>query len=104
MRGYQAATAGQKGQTILTAFTRDNAREPYGRCVHVPFARTGCPTSIFWICRRPVARHGVQKALKDNSRKYMEIFERRALRTAGCAADAVQVRDRATEAMGVARS
>jgi pilus assembly protein CpaF len=74
---YQAATAGQTGHTILTAFHADNARDAYRRLVSMCHsARTGLSDeSLLDMCVGAWPVMVFKKQLKDNSRKYMEIFE-----------------------------
>ncbi len=74
---YEAANAGQTGHTILTAFHADNAYDAYGRLVSMcHFANTGLSDERLLelvVNAWPVMVY--KKQLKDNSRKYMEIFE-----------------------------
>jgi pilus assembly protein CpaF len=74
---YQAATAGQTGHTILTAFHADNAQDAYGRLVSMCHsARTGLSDEhLLDMCAGAWPVMVFKKQLKDNSRKYMEIFE-----------------------------
>ena len=74
---YQAANAGQTGHTILTAFHADGARDAYRRLVSMCHsAQTGLSDELLLemcVGAWPIMVH--KKQLKDNSRKYMEIFE-----------------------------
>ncbi|MBP1737493.1 MAG: pilus assembly protein CpaF [Oscillospiraceae bacterium] len=74
---YQAAVAGQTGHTILTAFHADNAHDAYRRLVSMcHLAQTGLSDELLLemcVSAWPVMVY--KKQLKDNSRKYMEIFE-----------------------------
>ncbi|MGE4486164.1 MAG: ATPase, T2SS/T4P/T4SS family [Oscillospiraceae bacterium] len=74
---YQAAIAGQTGHTILTAFHADNARDAYKRLVSMCVtARTGLSDErLLEICAGAWPVMVFKKQLRDNSRKYMEIFE-----------------------------
>lgn len=74
---YEAATAGQTGHTILTAFHADNAQEAYARLVSMcHFANTGLSDErLLELCVGAWPIMVYKKQLKDNSRKYMEIFE-----------------------------
>ena len=74
---YEAASAGQTGHTILTAFHADNAEEAYARLVsmcHV--ANTGLSDErLLEMCVGAWPIMVYKKQLKDNSRKYMEVYE-----------------------------
>lgn len=74
---YQAAVAGQTGHTILTAFHADGAKDAYKRLVTMcHLAQTGLSDELLLemcISAWPVMVY--KRQLKDNSRKYMEIFE-----------------------------
>ncbi len=74
---YEAANAGQTGHTILTAFHADNAYDAYARLVSMcHFANTGLSDERLLelvVSAWPIMVY--KKQLKDNSRKYMEIFE-----------------------------
>jgi pilus assembly protein CpaF len=60
---YQAATAGQTGHTILTAFHADNARDAYRRLVSMCHsARTGLSDEHLWICASARGPSWFQKA------------------------------------------
>ncbi len=74
---YEAASAGQTGHTILTAFHADNAYDAYSRLVSMcHFANTGLPDEkLLEMCVGAWPIMVYKKQLKDNSRKYMEIFE-----------------------------
>jgi len=74
---YQAAIAGQTGHTILTAFHADSARDAYKRLVSMCHsARTGLSDErLLEMCVGAWPIMVYKKQLKDNSRKYMEIFE-----------------------------
>lgn len=74
---YQAAVAGQTGHTILTAFHADNARDAYRRLVSMcHLAQTGLSDELLLeMCVSAWPVMVFKKQLKDNSRKYMEIFE-----------------------------
>jgi len=74
---YQAAVAGQTGHTILTAFHADNARDAYRRLVSMcHLAKTGLSDELLLeMCVSAWPIMVYKKQLKDNSRKYMEIFE-----------------------------
>ena len=74
---YQAAIAGQTGHTILTAFHADSAREAYPRLVYMcHLAQTGLSDErLLEMCVGAWPIMVFKKQLKDNSRKYMEIFE-----------------------------
>jgi len=74
---YEAASAGQTGHTILTAFHADNAEEAYARLVSMcHFANTGLSDErLLEMCVGAWPIMVYKKQLKDNSRKYMEIFE-----------------------------
>ena len=76
---YQAAVAGQTGHTILTAFHADNARDAYRRLVSMcHLANTGLSDELLLeMCVSAWPIMVCKKQLKDNSRKYMEIFEAR---------------------------
>ncbi len=74
---YQAANAGQTGHTILTAFHADSAQDAYRRLVSMCHsARTGLSDELLLeMCVGAWPIMVYKKQLKDNSRKYMEIFE-----------------------------
>jgi pilus assembly protein CpaF len=74
---YQAAIAGQTGHTILTAFHADSARDAYRRLVSMCHsAQTGLSDELLLeMCVSAWPIMVFKKQLKDNSRKYMEIFE-----------------------------
>lgn len=74
---YQAASAGQTGHTILTAFHADNAHDAYRRLVSMCHsAQTGLSDELLLeMCVGAWPIMVFKKQLKDNSRKYMEIFE-----------------------------
>lgn len=74
---YEAASAGQTGHTILTAFHADNAEEAYARLVSMcHLANTGLSDErLLEICVGAWPIMVYKKQLKDNSRKYMEVFE-----------------------------
>jgi pilus assembly protein CpaF len=74
---YQAAVAGQTGHTILTAFHADSAHDAYRRLVSMcHLAQTGLSDELrLEMCVSAWPSMVFKKQLKDNSRKYMEIFE-----------------------------
>jgi len=74
---YQAACAGQTGHTILTAFHADSAKEAYPRLVSMcHLAQTGLSDErLLEMCVSAWPIMVFKKQLKDNTRKYMEIFE-----------------------------
>jgi pilus assembly protein CpaF len=74
---YQAAVAGQTGHTILTAFHADGAHDAYRRLVSMcHLAQTGLSDELLLeMCVSAWPIMVFKKQLKDNSRKYMEIFE-----------------------------
>ena len=74
---YQAANAGQTGHTILTAFHADSAHDAYRRLVSMCHsAQTGLSDEhLLEMCATAWPIMVFKKQLKDNSRKYMEIFE-----------------------------
>ncbi len=74
---YEAASAGQTGHTILTAFHADNAVEAYSRLVSMcHLANTGLSDErLLEMCVGAWPIMVYKKQLKDNSRKYMEVFE-----------------------------
>lgn len=74
---YQAAVAGQTGHTILTAFHADGALDAYRRLVSMcHLAQTGLSDELLLeMCVGAWPIMVFKKQLKDNSRKYMEIFE-----------------------------
>ena len=74
---YQAASAGQTGHTILTAFHADSAHDAYARLVSMcHLAQTGLSDErLLEMCVGAWPIMVYKKQLKDNSRKYMEIFE-----------------------------
>jgi pilus assembly protein CpaF len=74
---YQAAVAGQTGHTILTAFHADSAHDAYRRLVSMcHLAQTGLSDELLLeMCAGAWPIMVFKKQLKDNSRKYMEIFE-----------------------------
>ena len=74
---WEAANAGQTGHTILTAFHADNAFDAYRRLVSMCHsAQTGLSdTHLLEMCVGAWPIMVFKKQLKDNSRKYMEIFE-----------------------------
>ncbi|MEG0941458.1 MAG: ATPase, T2SS/T4P/T4SS family [Oscillospiraceae bacterium] len=76
---YQAASAGQTGHTILTAFHADGAHDAYGRLASMcHLAQTGLSDErLLEMCVGAWPIMVFKKQLKDNSRKYMEIFEAR---------------------------
>jgi pilus assembly protein CpaF len=74
---YQAANAGQTGHTILTAFHADSAHDAYRRLVSMCHsAQTGLSDEhLLEMCAAAWPIMVFKKQLKDNTRKYMEIFE-----------------------------
>ena len=74
---YEAASAGQTGHTILTAFHADNAMEAYARLVSMcHLANTGLSDErLLEMCVGAWPIMVYKKQLKDNTRKYMEVFE-----------------------------
>ena len=74
---WEAANAGQTGHTILTAFHADNAFDAYRRLVSMcHLAQTGLSDELLLeMCVGAWPIMVFKKQLKDNSRKYMEIFE-----------------------------
>lgn len=74
---YQAASAGQTGHTILTAFHADSAHDAYPRLVSMcHLAQTGLSDErLLEMCVGAWPIMVFKKQLKDNTRKYMEIFE-----------------------------
>lgn len=74
---YQAAVAGQTGHTILTAFHADSAADAYRRLVSMcHLAQTGLSDELLLeMCAGAWPIMVFKKQLKDNTRKYMEIFE-----------------------------
>mgnify|MGYP000869667175 CR=1 FL=1 len=74
---YQAAVAGQTGHTILTAFHADSAVDAYRRLVSMcHLAQTGLSDEhLLEMCTGAWPIMVFKKQLKDNSRKYMEVFE-----------------------------
>ena len=74
---YQAANAGQTGHTILTAFHADSAHDAYRRLVSMcHLAQTGLSDELLLeMCVGAWPIMVFKKQLKDNSRKYMEVFE-----------------------------
>ncbi|MEA4895661.1 MAG: ATPase, T2SS/T4P/T4SS family [Oscillospiraceae bacterium] len=74
---YQAAVAGQTGHTILTAFHADGAKDAYKRLVTMcHLVQTGLSDELLLeMCVGAWPIMVFKKQLKDNSRKYMEIFE-----------------------------
>ncbi|MPM08128.1 hypothetical protein SDC9_54440 [bioreactor metagenome] len=74
---YQAAVAGQTGHTILTAFHADGALDAYRRLVSMcHLAQTGLSDELLLeMCVSAWPIMVFKKQLKDNSRKYMEVFE-----------------------------
>jgi pilus assembly protein CpaF len=74
---YEAAVAGQTGHTILTAFHADSAADAYRRLVSMcHLAQTGLSDELLLeMCAGAWPIMVFKKQLKDNSRKYMEIFE-----------------------------
>lgn len=74
---YQAANAGQTGHTILTAFHADSAHDAYRRLVSMCHsAQTGLSDeNLLEMCVGAWPIMVYKKQLKDNTRKYMEIFE-----------------------------
>jgi len=74
---YQAAIAGQTGHTILTAFHADSAHDAYRRLVSMCHsAQTGLSDEhLLEMCADAWPIMVYKKQLKDNTRKYMEIFE-----------------------------
>jgi len=74
---WEAANAGQTGHTILTAFHADGARDAYRRLVSMCHsAQTGLSDELLLeMCVGAWPIMVFKKQLKDNSRKYMEIFE-----------------------------
>lgn len=74
---YEAANAGQTGHTILTAFHADSAADGYARLVSMcHMAHTGLSDErLLEMCVGAWSIMVFKKQLKDNSRKYMEIFE-----------------------------
>ncbi|MEG1460822.1 MAG: ATPase, T2SS/T4P/T4SS family [Oscillospiraceae bacterium] len=78
---YEAASAGQTGHTILTAFHADSAYDAYARLVSMcHFANTGLSDErLLEMCVGAWPIMVFKKQLKDNSRKYMEVFEARGV-------------------------
>ena len=74
---WEAANAGQTGHTILTAFHADSAFDAYRRLVSMCHsAQTGLSDAhLLEMCVGAWPIMVYKKQLKDNSRKYMEIFE-----------------------------
>jgi pilus assembly protein CpaF len=74
---WEAANAGQTGHTILTAFHADGARDAYRRLVSMCHsAQTGLSDELLLeMCVGAWPIMVFKKQLKDNSRKYMEVFE-----------------------------
>ena len=74
---YQAAVAGQTGHTILTAFHADNARDAYKRLVSMCLSANSSLSDerLLEMCVSAWPIMVFKRQLKDNSRKYMEIFE-----------------------------
>ncbi|MPN04303.1 hypothetical protein SDC9_151539 [bioreactor metagenome] len=74
---WEAANAGQTGHTILTAFHADGAHDAYRRLVSMcHLAQTGLSDELLLeMCAGAWPVMVFKKQLKDNSRKYMEIFE-----------------------------
>jgi pilus assembly protein CpaF len=74
---FQAVIAGQTGHTILTAFHADSALDAYRRLVSMCHsAKTGLSDELLLeMCAGAWPIMVYKKQLKDNSRKYMEIFE-----------------------------
>lgn len=74
---WEAANAGQTGHTILTALHADNAYDAYRRLVSMcHLAQTGLSDRLLLeMCAGAWPIMVYKKQLKDNSRKYMEIFE-----------------------------
>jgi len=74
---WEAANAGQTGHTILTAFHADGAQDAYRRLVSMcHLAQTGLSDQLLLeMCTGAWPIMVYKKQLKDNSRKYMEIFE-----------------------------
>lgn len=74
---WEAANAGQTGHTILTAFHADSAFDAYRRLVSMCHsAQTGLSDALLLeMCVGAWPIMVFKKQLKDNSRKYMEIFE-----------------------------
>lgn len=74
---WEAANAGQTGHTILTAFHADSAFDAYRRLVSMCHsAQTGLSDELLLeMCVGAWPIMVFKKQLKDNSRKYMEIFE-----------------------------
>lgn len=74
---WEAANAGQTGHTILTAFHADSAYDAYRRLVSMcHLARTGLSDELLLeMCAGAWPIMVFKKQLKDNSRKYMEIYE-----------------------------
>ena len=74
---WEAANAGQTGHTILTAFHADGARDAYRRLVSMcHLAQTGLSDELLLeMCAGAWPVMVYKKQLKDNSRKYMEVFE-----------------------------
>jgi pilus assembly protein CpaF len=74
---FQAVIAGQTGHTILTAFHADSAIDAYRRLVSMCHsAQTGLSDELLLeMCAGAWPIMVYKKQLKDNSRKYMEIFE-----------------------------
>jgi pilus assembly protein CpaF len=74
---WEAANAGQTGHTILTAFHADSAHDAYRRLVSMcHLAQTGLSDELLLeMCVGAWPIMVFKKQLKDNSRKYMEVFE-----------------------------
>ncbi|MFB0920051.1 MAG: ATPase, T2SS/T4P/T4SS family [Oscillospiraceae bacterium] len=74
---WEAANAGQTGHTILTAFHADSAYDAYRRLTSMCHsAQTGLSDALLLeMCVGAWPIMTFKKQLKDNSRKYMEIFE-----------------------------
>ena len=74
---WEAANAGQTGHTILTAFHANGAQDAYRRLVSMCHtAQTGLSDELLLeMCVGAWPIMVFKKQLKDNSRKYMEVFE-----------------------------
>lgn len=74
---YEAAVAGQTGHTIVTTLHADNARDAYKRLLSMcNMAQTGLSESkLMDMCVSAWPIMVYKKQLRDNSRKYMEVFE-----------------------------
>ncbi len=74
---YQAACAGKTGHTILTAFHANSAQDAYKRLAQL--CRTAQPglseEYLLEMCVEAWPIMVYKERLKDNSRKYMQVFE-----------------------------